>query len=185
MSHAQIMVRTMTTNKANPNELVICADEKSRPRWASRSELCWEYFDNEWGRPPVDLNTLFEILTLVVFQVGVTWHAVLSKREGFRQAFAQFDVAKVAAFNEDDVERLLDDLQIFRNRRKINAAITNAKALLELNDETGTFDSIIADHSTDATAMVKHLKALGFTHIGLTSLSILQQAIGVTELKAA
>lgn len=82
------------------------------------------------------------------------------------------------------MERLLDDLQIFRNRRKINAAITNAKALLELNDETGTFDSIIADHSTDATAMVKQLKALGFTHIGLTSLSILQQAIGVTELKA-
>ncbi|WP_231910799.1 DNA-3-methyladenine glycosylase I [Corynebacterium suranareeae] len=175
----------MTTNRANPNELVVCADKKLRPRWASRSNLCWQYFDHEWGRPPTDLNALLEILILVVFQVGVTWHAVLVKREGLKAAFADFDVATVAAFDERDIERLLEDPRIFRNRRKITAAITNAKAFLALTETKGSLDTIIADSVRDPGDIVKELKQLGFTHIGPTSLSILRQAIGVGDLKAA
>ncbi|WP_074025338.1 DNA-3-methyladenine glycosylase I [Corynebacterium crudilactis] len=170
----------MIKNKENPNELVVCADRKSRPRWASRSGLCWTYFDHEWGRPPVDLKSLFEVLTLVVFQVGLTWHAVLAKREGLKKAFSDFDVHAVATFTEADVQRLLQDPQIFRNRRKIEATMKNAQVLVSLGDSQEHFISLVEEDIT-----VKELKQLGFSHIGPTSLSIIRQATGLCAQKPA
>ncbi|ALC04659.1 DNA-3-methyladenine glycosylase I protein [Corynebacterium deserti GIMN1.010] len=169
----------MTTHITNSNDLITCADGTLRPRWASRSQLCWDYYDNEWGRPPTSLYGVFELLTLVVFQVGVTWHAVLKKRDGFRHAFVLFNAPSVATFTDCDIARLLANPDIFRNRQKIQATIANAKALLALEKDGEDFISLIHQTSSSNTCLVKELKHRGFKYVGPTSLGIIQQATGV------
>ncbi|WP_080792726.1 DNA-3-methyladenine glycosylase I [Corynebacterium pacaense] len=185
---------TITTHTSN--DPVRCADGRTRPRWASRGELSWIYFDEEWGRAPDSDSGLLEILSMIVFQLGITWQAVLAKRNTLRSAFAGFDPAAVARFGPEEVEFLLADPGVFRNRRKIEAVINNAKAMLRLPEPVPVLLERYAGHhvhrpgdpvplrtdgSSEAAAA---LKEAGFSHIGPTGAFILMQATGVVNGRA-
>lgn len=114
---------------------VICDDGRARPPWASRDELLRDYYDTEWGLPVTDEAGLYERMTLEAFQSGLSWRTVLAKRPRFRQVFAGFDPDVVATFGQAEVEALLADPGIIRNRRKIEAAIGNAQAVIEMRGE--------------------------------------------------
>ena len=117
---------------------------KKRCPWANPDDpLYLEYHDTEWGVPVHEDRKLFEFLVLEGAQAGLSWRTILNKRENFRQAFAGFDPVKVAAFDGRTVRRLLDDPGIIRNRRKVESAISNAKALLDVQKEHGSFDAYI------------------------------------------
>ena len=118
-------------------ELIIGDDGLARPAWAATDPLLREYYDTEWGMPVRDEHGLFERLSLEAFQSGLSWAIVLRKRPGFRAAFAGFDPDAVAAFDEADVERLLLDAAIIRNRAKILATIGNARATVALREDGG------------------------------------------------
>ena len=105
--------------------------------WPTTDPLYIEYHDHEWGRPDVDERTLYEKMVLEGFQSGLSWVTILRKRPGFRAAFANFDPDAVADFGDDDVARLMEDAGIVRNRRKIEAAIVNARATVALRDDGG------------------------------------------------
>jgi len=115
----------------------------NRCPWCGTDPLYVKYHDEEWGVPVHDDRMLFEFLTLETFQAGLSWITVLRKRENFRGAFASFDVGRVAAFTERDVERLMADAGIIRNGAKIRAAISNAHAFMAVQREFGSFDSYI------------------------------------------
>jgi DNA-3-methyladenine glycosylase I len=164
-----------------------------------RTELYRDYHDHEWGRPVRDEARLLEKLVLEGFQSGLSWETILRKREAFRAAFAGFDAATVARFDERDVERLLADAAIVRNRAKIEAAITNAQATEALHAEGGTLAELIWAHrrggdgpppatlhempaQTDASrALARELKRRGFRFVGPTTLYALMQACGVVN----
>lgn len=180
----------------HPNDLILCVDGRSRPRWASRGEACWRYFDEEWGRPPGRPDQWLETVALTVFQLGVTWQAVLGKRESLRVAFEGFHVERVAAYGEEEVDRLLVDQGIFRNRRKIEATITNARAMVALREPFGEVlgrhaghpflddDGTVPTFTPASTQLAGELKDLGFTHIGPTAAFSLMQATGVIPIRA-
>ena len=115
----------------NP-DLVVLDDGLARPVWASREELMRAYYDTEWGMPVRDERGMFERLSLEAFQSGLSWATILRKRPAFRRAFADFDPDAVAAFDDDDVARLLGDAGIVRNRAKVSATIINAQATVRL-----------------------------------------------------
>lgn len=115
----------------------------TRCPWCEGNDLYCQYHDEEWGSPVHEDRLLFEFLVLESFQAGLSWLTILKKRENFRKAFAAFDVQKVAAFTEADVERLMQDAGIVRNRLKIVAAINNAQRFIEIQDELGSFDAYI------------------------------------------
>ena len=115
-------------------------DGLARPTWAASDPLLREYYDTEWGMPVRDEQGLFERLSLEAFQSGLSWITILRKREAFRRAFAGFDIATVADFGEPDVERLLADAGIVRNRAKIDATIGIMKVMAETS-ATGASDS--------------------------------------------
>jgi DNA-3-methyladenine glycosylase I len=123
------------------------AGKHSRRRcsWAVDDPLMIEYHDNEWGVPLEDDNELFERLTLELFQAGLNWRLILHKREAFRGAFAKFSIDRVAAFSEKDVERLLKDKNIIRNRLKIESTIENAKRLKRIVVEHDSFANYISN----------------------------------------
>jgi DNA-3-methyladenine glycosylase I len=114
-----------------------------RCAWTGASELMIAYHDTEWGVPLHDDQKLFEFLILEGMQAGLSWNTILNKRENFRRAFAEFNVAQVARFGKRDVNRLLKDAGIIRNRLKIEAAITNARRFIEVQNEFGSFDAYI------------------------------------------
>ncbi len=114
-----------------------------RCSWCGIDPLYVKYHDEEWGKPVYEDKILFEFLVLESAQAGLSWITVLRKRENYRNAFAGFDVEKVAAFTEADVERLLLDTGIIRNRQKICAAISNAKLFIEIQKEFGSFSEYI------------------------------------------
>lgn len=114
-----------------------------RCAWCGTDPLYVRYHDEEWGKPVYDDQTLFEFLVLESAQAGLSWITVLRKRENYRKAFGNFDVSKVAAFTEEDIERLLQDEGIIRNRLKINAAVTNARLFLGIQKEFGSFSDYI------------------------------------------
>lgn len=116
---------------------------QARCPWCGTDPLYVKYHDEEWGVPVHDDQMLFEFLTLETFQAGLSWITVLRKRENFRSAFASFDVGRVAAFTDGDVERLMADTGIIRNGAKIRAAIGNAQAFMTVQREFGTFDRYI------------------------------------------
>ena len=115
-----------------PEGLVACEDGLIRPTWAATDPLLRDYYDTEWGSPVTSEQGVFERLVLESFQTGLSWSTILKKREAFRTAFASFIPEAVAAFTDQDRERLMQDAGIVRNKRKIDAAITNARAVIAL-----------------------------------------------------
>ena len=169
-----------------------------RCAWATISELDQKYHDEEWGVPCFDDQKLFEILTLEVMQAGLSWSTILKKREGFREAFEQFEIYKVSQFTKNDVEHLLQNPNIIRHRQKIEATIQNAKIILQLQNQYGSFHEFlwnkfnytpIINHwetmeevpsSTPLTEQLcKELKKLEFKFIGPTTLYSFLQASGI------
>ena len=151
--------------------------EPVRCAWASREPLI-AYHDYEWGTPLHEDRGLFEFLVLEGMQAGLSWETVLRKRDAFRKAFARFDPVKVARFTARDVARLMRDEGIIRNRAKIEAAIGNAKALLAVRTEHGSFDSYVWGF-TDKDALSKDLKKRGFRFVGPTIVESFMQAVGI------
>src|SRR5260221_8408274 len=119
------------------------ASAKQRCFWVSNDPIYIEYHDKEWGRPVHDDRLLFEFLVLESFQAGLSWLTILKKRENFRKAFANFDVKKVAKYDEKKYEALMQDAGIIRNQLKIRAAINNAQRFLEIQKEFGSFDKYV------------------------------------------
>jgi DNA-3-methyladenine glycosylase I len=115
----------------------------NRCAWTGANDLMLAYHDTEWGVPLHDEQRLFEFLILEGMQAGLSWSTILNKRENFRRAFAEFDVEKVARFGKRDINRLLKDAGIIRNRLKIEATINNAQRFIEVQHEFGSFDAYI------------------------------------------
>jgi DNA-3-methyladenine glycosylase I len=175
-------------------DLVVGADGRARCRWGASSPDYAVYHDEEWGRPVRDADGLFERLCLEAFQSGLSWLTILRKREAFRAAFAGFEIAAVARFGERDVERLLGDAGIVRNRAKIEASIANARAAADVDDlgallwsfapparpAPRTFADVPAV-TPESTAMAKELKRRGFRFVGPTTAYALMQACGLVN----
>ncbi|MDQ4045826.1 MAG: DNA-3-methyladenine glycosylase I [Actinomycetota bacterium] len=177
--------------------IIIGDDGLGRPVWASSDPLLREYYDTEWGLPVRDEHGLYERISLEAFQAGLSWVTILRKRPAFRAAFADFNPDTVAAFTEDDVERLLQDPGIVRNRLKIRAAITNARATIALRDEGGLVDFVwqfqpssspapltyadIPTQSPESVALSKALRKKGFAFVGPTTMFALMEAIGMVD----
>ena len=162
--------------------------------WGTSAPEYIAYHDEEWGKPVRDDQGLYERLCLEAFQSGLSWLTILRKRDSFRAAFADFDPVRVAAFGEEDVARLMADAGIVRNRMKIDAAIANARAALELDSltellwsfapEPGPAPRTIADVpavTPESTAMAKELKRRGFRFVGPTTAYALMQACGLVN----
>ncbi len=166
--------------------------------WPGTDELMIKYHDEEWGTPVHDDKKHFEFLVLDCFQAGLSWKTILHRREGFRKAFANFDVQKVAKFGKKEVEKLLKDEGIIRNRLKVEGTIKNAKAFIKLQEEHGSFDKYIwqftkgktlvnkrkmskdiPPNSKESDAMSVALKKLGFTFVGTTICYAYMQAAGM------
>ncbi len=164
--------------------------------WAPEADpLLSDYHDLEWGRPVVEERALFERLCLEGFQSGLSWRTVLAKRPAFREVFAGFDPAAVAAFDSSDVERLMSDARIIRNRRKIEAVLTNAQLVVGLD---GGFAPLIWSYeppdrpapsslsevrssSPESVALSKQLRRQGFAFVGPTTVYAGMQACGLVN----
>jgi DNA-3-methyladenine glycosylase I len=164
--------------------------------WAPASDqLLSDYHDDEWGRPIGDEQTLFERMCLEGFQSGLSWRIVLAKRPAFREVFAGFDAAAVARYGPEDVDRLMGDARIIRNRRKIEAVVTNARLLLELD---GSYPALLWSHepparpapsdlgevpstSPESVALAKLLRRKGFAFVGPTTVYAGMQACGLVN----
>jgi DNA-3-methyladenine glycosylase I len=157
--------------------LLMADASRRRCGWATGEPLT-TYHDVEWGTPLHDDRRLFEFLVLEAMQAGLSWETVLRKRSAFRRAFAGFNPVKVASFESKDVARLMEDASIIRNRAKIEAAIGNAKALLVLRKDIGTFDSYVWGFD-DKDVLSKDLKKRGFRFIGPTIVESFMQAVGI------
>lgn len=174
--------------------------EKTRCHWTGDDPLMNEYHDHEWGGPVHDDKKHFEFLVLDAFQAGLSWKTILYRREGFRKAFADFDVNKIAQFDEKDVERLMQDTGIIRNKLKVEATIKNAKVFIEVQKEFGSFDRYIwqfTDYKTvdgmrahlgkipatskESDNMSKALKKKGFKFVGSTICYAYMQAAGMVN----
>lgn len=169
----------------------------ARPKWAVSNPVLQRYFDTEWGRPVHDEQGLFERLSLEGFQAGLSWLTILSKREAFREAFADFDPEVVARFSDDDVHRLLTNSSIVRNEQKIRAVITNASATITLRNHGGLSELIWSyqpaenprldqdgyppTQSPESVALAKKLKLYGFRFVGPTTIFAMLEAIGVID----
>ena len=136
------------------------SDGKIRCGWAGSDPLYIAYHDNEWGREVTDDKTMFEFLVLESAQAGLSWITILRRREGYRRAFADFDVQKVAAMGPDDVERLMQNTGIIRNRGKISSTITNAQAYIEVQREFGSFCDYLRKFLPEGKPIVNHWKTL-------------------------
>jgi DNA-3-methyladenine glycosylase I len=175
-------------------------EQKPRCEWPGTDPLYLAYHDQEWGTPVHDDRTLFEFLTLESAQAGLSWITILRKRDNFRKAFARFDPSKVAKFTDVKIERLLQDPGIIRNRRKIEAAVNNAKRFLEVQREFGSFDAYswrfvggaplvnkwralgeLPATSPESDAFSKDLKNRGFKFVGSTIMYAHMQACGMVN----
>jgi DNA-3-methyladenine glycosylase I len=153
-----------------------------RCEWAEGGDpLYLAYHDEEWGVPSHDDLHLFEMLVLEGAQAGLSWATVLAKREGYRRAFCGFVPAAVAAFDDDDVSRLLEDDSIVRNRRKIESTVTNARAVLEIQSRFGSLDGFLWGMSDDPRAMSRELKSRGLRFVGPTICYAFMQAVGMVN----
>jgi DNA-3-methyladenine glycosylase I len=172
------------------------ADGQARCPWGISTPDYVSYHDEEWGRPLHGDVALFERVSLEAFQSGLSWITILRKREAFRAAFAGFEPAAVAAYDESDVERLLADAGIVRNRAKVLATIANARATLALDDGLDKFlwsfapdgnrpapktTADVPAVSPESTAMAKALRAHGFRFVGPTTAYALMQATGMVN----
>lgn len=172
-------------------------DGIARCPWASRSGTMRDYHDTEWGVPVRDERGLFERLVLEGFQAGLSWSTILNKRERFREVFHGFEVERVAAMTEADVERLLTDTGIVRNRAKIEATRRNAHATIVLRDDGGLgrlvegfrpetdpqprTASEVPTTSPESAALSKALRECGFRFVGPTTMHALMEATGLVD----
>lgn len=176
--------------------------EISRCTWAGNDPDYCHYHDFEWGVAVHDDKKLFEMLILEGFQAGLSWITILKKRQNFRKAFAGWNVQKIASFDSDDINRLLNDSGIVRNRRKIESAINNAARFIEVQKEFGTFDNFIwkftnfkilyprtppssiselPTHTTQSDSMSKELQERGFNFVGTVICYSFMQAVGMVN----
>ncbi len=175
-------------------------DGRVRCWWCLGAPEYVDYHDRVWGRPMHGERELFEMLVLESFQSGLSWLTILRKREGFRRAFDDWDIDRIAAYGDEAVERLLGDPAIVRHRAKIEAAIANAAATHALHEAGETLDALLwrfapkgtrgrppasgdelAPATTESTAMAKELKRRGFRFVGPTTAYSLMQAAGLVN----
>ena len=200
------MDTTLTQSAVPPlaSGLTACDDGLIRPTWASHDELLRAYYDTEWGLPIHDEAGVFERLALEGFQAGLSWRTVLAKREAFRDAFDEFVPDRVAAFTTEDIDRLVSAPGIIRNRRKIEAAISNARATVAMRasgdsshgpahlgelvwsyrptrDPLPRSQSEVPTQLPESVALAKDLKARGFRFVGPTTMLALMAAIGIVN----
>ena len=200
------MDTTLTQSAVLPlaSGLTLCNDGLIRPTWASHDELLRSYYDAEWGLPVHDEAGVFERLVLEGFQAGLSWRTVLDKREAFRQAFDGFVPDRVATFTSDDVDRLVNTPGIIHNRRKIEAAISNAHATLAMRNNPEATDgpshlgelvwsyrpthdprprshNEVPTQLPESVALAADLKSRGFKFVGPTTMLALMAAIGIVN----
>jgi DNA-3-methyladenine glycosylase I len=182
--------------------IVIGEDGRPRCAWAGQPQIYRDYHDDEWAVPVRGDRALFERLSLEAFQSGLSWLTILNKRPAFRAAFGNFDPVVVSAFNDQDTQRLLGDAAIVRNRAKIQATISNARALVRLWDRDGpdALDALmwsfapepsgrarptaLADipaTSRESIALSRALKQVGFAWLGPTTVYAAMQAVGIVD----
>ena len=173
---------------------------KHRCGWCKGDALYEAYHDNEWGVPVYDDNTLFEFLILETFQAGLSWITILRKRENFRKAFDNFDYQKIARYNQDKIDELLEDAGIIRNKLKVNATVSNAQSFIQIQKEFGSFSKYIwtfvdgkpiknkcmTMQDVPATTAIsdvlsKDLKKRGFKFVGPTVVYAHMQATGMVN----
>jgi DNA-3-methyladenine glycosylase I len=173
---------------------------RQRCAWAGADPLMSAYHDEEWGRPVHDDRALFEFLVLEGAQAGLSWSTILKKRDGYRRAFAGFDARKVARFGARDVARLMSDAGIVRNRLKIESTIDNARRVLEVAKEHGSFDAYLWSFvggkplrrrprtmkdvpatTPESDTLSKDLKKRGFRFVGSTIMYAFMQAVGMAR----
>ena len=172
--------------------------EKTRCAWPGTDPLYLKYHDEEWGVPVYDDKKLFEFLILEGAQAGLSWITILRRREGYRKAFANFDVKKVAKFNKKKIESLLKDEGIIRNRLKVESAVKNAQAFIKVQEEFGSFSDYqwrfvdgkpiqnkwskkIPATTKESDAFSKDLKQRGFSFVGSTIMYAHMQAVGMVN----
>ena len=176
---------------------VVGADGLARCPWGASDPVNLSYHDAEWGLPVEGEAAHLERLSLEAFQSGLSWLTILNKREAFREVFAGFDADVVASYGEHDVMRLMAEVRIVRNRRKIDAAIANARATVALRRQGGLVDLLwsfrpeatpaphdtaeVATTSAESIALSKALKKAGFAHVGPTTMYALMEAIGIVD----
>ena len=184
---------------ADDSGLSLGPDGLSRCAWATSAPEYLAYHDEEWGRPVHGETALFERLTLEAYQSGLSWLTILRKREAFRAAFAGFDAERVAGFGQDDVQRLLEDPGIVRNRAKILAAVNNAASVLAIRDRVqGGLDGLVWSFAPpprasapvagevpastpESVGLSKALKRHGFVFVGPTTAYATMQACGLVD----
>lgn len=175
-------------------------NHNNRCNWCGDSEIYQSYHDNEWGVPLFNETKLFELLLLEGAQAGLSWITILKKRDGYRSAFDNFDIEKVAAYDQNKIDQLLKNPNIVRNKLKVHSAIKNARALLTMREEgidfvdfiwsfvdgkprTNHFKNLsdIPSHTMESDAMSKALKKLGFNFVGSTICYAFMQASGMVN----
>ena len=175
-------------------------ETKLRCAWCEKDDLYRDYHDNEWGKPVYDDDKLFEFLILETFQAGLSWYTILKKRENFRRAFDNFDYKKVAQYDEEKVQELLQDAGIIRNQLKIRGTISNAIAFMEVQKEFGSFSKYIWNFTDGkpiennrkslrevpsttplSDSISKDLKKRGFKFVGSTVVYAHMQATGMVN----
>jgi DNA-3-methyladenine glycosylase I len=187
----------MTTVKPSPT--FKGPDGLKRCFWCASDPIYVDYHDNEWGRPVTDDTKLYEKLCLEGFQAGLSWLTILRKREAFRVAFKDFDPIKVARFNDKNIERLMNNEGIVRNRAKIEATIGNAKATLKVQDQVGSLSKLIWSFAPikpgkapktfgdlpastpESHALSKELLKRGFKFVGPTTMYAAMQSLGLVN----
>ena len=170
-------------------------DGLKRCRWPKQDQIYIDYHDTEWGVKLEGENELFEQLALEAFQAGLSWITILKRRQGFRKAFHNFNIRKVAKMTEKDIERLMQNEDIIRNRAKINATINNARLILDLGQP---LSQLIWSHAPkramgptsgfefkattpESIALSKTLRSLGFSFVGPTTMYAMMQSIGMVN----
>ena len=171
--------------------------DKPRCQWATQNQLAQEYHDHEWGVPCHDNQKLFELLTLEIFQAGLSWNTILKKRPAFKAAFDNFDIAKISQYSDKKVNALLQNAAIIRNRKKIEATINNAKIVLKLPKSLNEYLWQFTDFKTIkhhyqsyheipaktelSIKISKQMKKDGFQFTGPVTIQSLIQAIGMVD----
>ncbi|MFJ2722597.1 DNA-3-methyladenine glycosylase I [Streptomyces sp. NPDC087437] len=177
--------------------VVVGEDGLARPAWAAVDPMLRDYYDSEWGMPVTDERGVYERVSLEGFQAGLSWATILRKRPAFRVAFNDFDPDVIAAYTETDVERLMADVGIVRNRQKIQATIANARATVRLREDMGLASLVwsfqpettprprifaeIPTKSAESIALSKELRWRGFAFVGPTTMYALMEAIGIVD----
>ena len=190
------------SNTGDASGLIIGPDDLNRCKWGNSTDDYREYHDNEWGVPVDDDTRIFEKICLEGFQSGLSWLTILRKRDNFRKAFLDFDICRVAAMDETDIERLVQDAGIVRHRGKIKSTINNAARALEIQKEFGSLAAYfwkfepsvderpqtltwqwIRENPTTpySTALSKDLKKRGWSFVGPTTMYAFMQAMGLVN----